>query len=85
MTLPISDGYLEGRTIPQYSVPPGFWDSAVAEFITKSSKLCNFLKRLHIFRIAAYFSQILGLDTYRDIITMRIQSKKGYFSVTKAE
>ncbi len=85
MTLPISDGYLEGRTIPQYSVPPGFWDSAIAEFITKSSKLRHFRKRLQIFIIAANFSQILGLDAYRDIITMHIQSKKGCFSVTKAE
>ncbi len=37
-------------------VPPGFWDSAIAEFIAKSSKLLrNFHKSSHIFVIAQIF------------------------------
>ncbi len=36
-------------------VPPGFWDSAIAEFIAKSSKLRNFHKSSHIFVIAQIF------------------------------
>ncbi len=32
------------------SVPPGFCDSAIAEFIAKSSKLRNFCKSVQIFR-----------------------------------
>ncbi len=37
------------------TVPPGFCDSAIAEFIAKSNKLCNFRKRSQIFGIAADF------------------------------
>ncbi len=37
------------------TVPPGFSDSAIAEFIAKSNKLCNFRKRSQIFVIAADF------------------------------
>ncbi len=66
-----------------YSVPPGFCDSAIAEFITKSSKLCNFRKSSHFFVIGANCPQILGLDVSRDVIATRIQSKKGCFSVWK--
>ncbi len=36
-------------------------------------------------QIAANFPQILGLDASRDVIAMRIQSKKGCFSVYKME
>ncbi len=53
-------------------------DSAIAEFIAKSSKL-------QIFQIAADFPQILHLDASCDVIAMRIQSKKGCFSVPKME
>ncbi len=38
------------------SVPPGFCDSAIAEFIVKSSKLRNFRKITKIFTIAADFA-----------------------------
>ncbi len=38
-----------------FSVPPGFCDSAITEFIAKSSKLCNFRKSSHIFVIVADF------------------------------
>ncbi len=44
------------------TVPSGFCDSAIAEFITKSSKLRNFRKSSQFFIIAADFPQILGLD-----------------------
>ncbi len=37
------------------TVPPGFCDSAIAEFVAKSNKLRNFRKRSHIFVIAADF------------------------------
>ncbi len=37
------------------SVPPGFYDSAIAEFIAKSSKRCNFCKSSQIFIFAADF------------------------------
>ncbi len=65
------------------SVLPRFCDSAIAEFIAKSSKLCNFRKSSHIFIIAADFPQILAFDTSRDVIATRIHSKKGRFSVWK--
>ncbi len=61
-------------------VPPGFCDSAIAEFIAKSSKLLNFRKSSLIFVIAADF----GLSD-RDIIAMHIQSKKGCFLFWKME
>ncbi len=63
------------------TVPPGFCDSAIAEFIAKSSKLRNFHKSLQISVIAADFPEILGFDASRDVIATRIQSKKGCFSV----
>ncbi len=63
------------------TVPPGFCDSAIAEFIAKSSKLRNFRKSLQFFIIAADFPQILGLDVSRDVIATCIQAKKGCFSV----
>ncbi len=44
------------------SVPQGFCDSAIAEFIARSSKLHNFHKSSQIFIIYADFPQILGLD-----------------------
>ncbi len=66
-----------------WPVPPGFCDSAIDEFIAKSSKLHNFRKSSQIFVIAADFLQILGLDTSRDVIATCIQSKKGCFSVWK--
>ncbi len=50
-----------GNYLFQLTVPPGFCDSAIAEFIAKSSKLRNFRKSSHIFVIAADFLQILGL------------------------
>ncbi len=56
------------------SVWQSLQDSAIAEFIAKSSRL---------FQIAADFPQILGLDASCDVIAMRIQSKKGCFSVQK--
>ncbi len=65
------------------SVPPERSDSAIAEFIAKSSKLSNYRKNSHIFVIVADFLQILGLDASCDVIAMRIQSKKGCFSVPK--
>ncbi len=37
------------------SVPPGFYDSAIAEIIAKSSKRCNFCKSSQIFIFAADF------------------------------
>ncbi len=37
------------------SVPPGFCDSAITEFIAKSCKLRNFCKNSHIFIITADF------------------------------
>ncbi len=55
-------------------------DSAIAEFIAKSSKLRNISQ---IFIIAADSPQILGLDVSRDVTATRIQSKKGGFSVKK--
>ncbi len=60
-------------------------DSAIAEFIAKSSKRCNFRKNWQIFIIAAHFPQILGSDASCDVIAMRIQSKKSCFSVWKME
>ncbi len=51
--------------------------------LSKSSKFCNFRKNSQNFVIAAVFPQIWGLDASRDVITMRIQSKKGCFSVLK--
>ncbi len=42
------------------------------EFIAKSSKRRNFCKSSQISVIAAKFSQILGLDASRGVITMRI-------------
>ncbi len=65
------------------TVPPGFCDSAIAEFIAKSSKLRNFRKSSQIFIIAADFPQILGLDATRDVIATHIQSKKGCSSTRK--
>ncbi len=44
-----------------HAMPPGFCDSAIIEFIEKSSKRRNFPKSLQISLIAANFSQILGL------------------------
>ncbi len=67
----------------QKSVPPGFCDSAITEFIAKSSKLRNFRKSSQIFVIVADFPQILGLDTSRYVIATCTQSKKGCFSVWK--
>ncbi len=46
------------------SVPPEFCDSAIAEFVAKSSKL-NFRKRSQIFTTAANLQQILSLDASR--------------------
>ncbi len=48
-------------------------DFAIAEFIAKSYKLCNFCKSSQIFVIAADFQQILGLDASRDVIATRIR------------
>ncbi len=42
-------------------------------------KSCNFRKSSQIFIIAEKFPQILGLDTSRDVIATRIQSKKRLF------
>ncbi len=67
------------------SVPPGFSDSAIAEFIAISRKLHNFHKNAHIFVIAADFPQILGLDVSCDVIAMPVQSNKLCFSVPKME
>ncbi len=64
------------------SVPQGFCDSAIAEFIAKSSKLHNFHKSSQIFIISADFPQILGLDATS---SQRALSKKGCFSVWKME
>ncbi len=62
-----------------YSVPPGFCDSAIAEFITKSSKLCNFRKSSQFFVIGANCPQILGLDVSRDVIANTHSVKERLF------
>ncbi len=57
-------------------------DFAIAEFIANQANSVIFHKSS---QIAANFPQILGLDASRDVIAMRIQSKKGCFSVYKME
>ncbi len=49
------------------SVPPERSDSAIAEFIAKSSKLSNYRKNSHIFVIVADFLQILGLGNAHSV------------------
>ncbi len=55
-----------------YSVPPGFCDSAITEFIAKSSKLRNFHKSSQIFVSATDFPHILGLDASPYVIALCI-------------
>ncbi len=64
-----------------HSVPPGFSNSAIAEFIAKLSKLRNFRKGSQIFIISADFLQILGLDASRDVITTRIVKERLFLSL----
>ncbi len=61
------------------------WVSDSPSRILRSLNLSQNQANSAIFQIAADFTQILRLDTSCDVIAMRIQSKKGCFSVPKME